>query len=170
MTPEKLRLQQDRERVAYWKRWGSYVRDRQWGTVREDYSREGSAWNYFPHDRVRSRLYHWGWEYPLFAAWDLGFDCITFATILQMLDFTWWVNRKDMAGNNVFQGGFLGLDHIGIFDRSAKLPTGGYLEYFHGDNGAGIGTSNQTGWTGLVASMLFQNAECRAQEEQSENL
>jgi hypothetical protein len=44
-----------------------------------------------------------------------------------LLNFTWWVNRKDIAGRNVFQGGFLGLDNIGVFDRSTKLPTGGYL-------------------------------------------
>jgi hypothetical protein len=44
-----------------------------------------------------------------------------------LLNFTWWVNRKDVAGRNVFQGGFLGLDNIGVFDRSTKLPTGGYL-------------------------------------------
>ncbi|MFL6449197.1 MAG: hypothetical protein ACJ746_16145 [Bryobacteraceae bacterium] len=42
-----------------------------------------------------------------------------------MLNFTWWVNRKDTAGRNVLQGGFLGLDNIGVFDRSAPLPTGG---------------------------------------------
>src|SRR5258706_3286848 len=45
-----------------------------------------------------------------------------------LLNFTWWVNRKDSEGNNVFQGGFLGLDNIGVFDRSAELPTGGYFE------------------------------------------
>jgi hypothetical protein len=45
-----------------------------------------------------------------------------------MLNFTWWVNRKDADGMNIFQGGFLGLDNIGVFDRSAPLPTGGYLE------------------------------------------
>ena len=44
-----------------------------------------------------------------------------------LMNFTWWVNRKDVTGKNVFQGGFLGLDNIGVFDRSAKLPTGGYL-------------------------------------------
>jgi hypothetical protein len=43
-----------------------------------------------------------------------------------LLNFTWWVNRKDVEGNNVFQGGFLGLDNIGVFDRSATLPTGGH--------------------------------------------
>jgi Glycosyl hydrolase family 63 C-terminal domain len=60
MIPEKLRLQQDRERAAYWKRWGPYVSERQWGTVREDYSPDGSAWDYFPHDHARSRVYRWG--------------------------------------------------------------------------------------------------------------
>ncbi len=49
-----------------------------------------------------------------------------------MLNFTWWVNRKDAEGNNVFEGGFLGLDNIGIFDRSAPLPTGGHLEQSDG--------------------------------------
>jgi hypothetical protein len=49
-----------------------------------------------------------------------------------MLNFTWWVNRKDTLGRNIFQGGFLGLDNIGIFDRSAQLPTGGYLNQSDG--------------------------------------
>jgi hypothetical protein len=49
-----------------------------------------------------------------------------------LLNFTWWVNRKDRFGRNVFEGGFLGLDNIGVFDRSAPLPTGGYLEQADG--------------------------------------
>ncbi len=49
-----------------------------------------------------------------------------------MLNFTWWVNRKDQNGNNIFEGGFLGLDNIGVFDRSKPLPTGGYLEQADG--------------------------------------
>jgi hypothetical protein len=49
-----------------------------------------------------------------------------------LLNFTWWVNQKDRTGNNVFEGGFLGLDNIGVFDRSAPLPTGGYLEQADG--------------------------------------
>ena len=49
-----------------------------------------------------------------------------------LLNFTWWVNRKDRSGRNVFEGGFLGLDNIGVFDRSAPLPTGGYLEQADG--------------------------------------
>ncbi len=49
-----------------------------------------------------------------------------------LINFTWWVNRKDAQGNNVFQGGFLGLDNIGVFDRSAALPTGGHLSQSDG--------------------------------------
>ncbi|MEM8638204.1 MAG: glucosidase [Cyanobacteria bacterium P01_G01_bin.54] len=49
-----------------------------------------------------------------------------------LLNFTWWVNRKDEEGNNVFEGGFLGLDNIGVFDRSSELPTGGYIEQSDG--------------------------------------
>jgi len=60
MTAEEARLAADRERTVYWKRWGPYVSERQWGTVREDYSSNGSAWEYFPHDHARSRAYRWG--------------------------------------------------------------------------------------------------------------
>src|SRR5262249_56171200 len=49
-----------------------------------------------------------------------------------MLNFSWWLNRKDPSGANVFEGGFLGLDNIGVFDRSAPLPTGGHLEQADG--------------------------------------
>ena len=60
MTQEEARLAADRDRTAYWKRWGSYLSERQWGTVREDYSPDGSAWEFFPHDHARSRAYRWG--------------------------------------------------------------------------------------------------------------
>jgi len=55
-----------------------------------------------------------------------------------LLNFTWWVNRKDADGNNVFQGGFLGLDNIGVFDRSAPLPTGGHIEQSDGTSWMGM--------------------------------
>jgi hypothetical protein len=55
-----------------------------------------------------------------------------------LLNFTWWVNRKDAEGNNVFEGGFLGLDNIGIFDRSSPLPTGGFLEQADGTSWMGM--------------------------------
>ncbi len=58
--PESLRLEEDRSRKVNWKRWGPYLSERQWGTVREDYSPDGSAWAYFPHEHARSRAYRWG--------------------------------------------------------------------------------------------------------------
>jgi len=60
MTQEETRLAANRDRTAYWKRWGPYLSERQWGTVREDYSPTGEAWDYFPHDQARSRAYRWG--------------------------------------------------------------------------------------------------------------
>lgn len=60
MTKEEARLAEDKERKAYWKRWGPYLSERQWGTVREDYSATGEAWDYFTHDQARSRAYRWG--------------------------------------------------------------------------------------------------------------
>ena len=62
-----------------------------------------------------------------------------------MLNFTWWVNRKDRTGHNVFEGGFLGLDNIGVFDRSAPLPTGGHLEQADG-----------TAWMALFCQNMLQ--------------
>ena len=59
-TPEQLRLDEDARREKNWKRWGPYLSERQWGTVREDYSPNGDAWNYFPHEHARSRAYRWG--------------------------------------------------------------------------------------------------------------
>ena len=59
-TLEELRLDEARESGVPWKRWGPYLSERQWGTVREDYSENGDAWNYFTHDQARSRAYHWG--------------------------------------------------------------------------------------------------------------
>ena len=60
MTKEEQRLQEDRQRKVNWKRWGPYLSERQWGTVREDYSAYGAAWDYLPHENARSRAYRWG--------------------------------------------------------------------------------------------------------------
>src|SRR5580692_3822387 len=59
-SAEHARLQDDTARKANWKRWGSYLSERQWGTVREDYSADGDCWNYLSHDHARSRAYRWG--------------------------------------------------------------------------------------------------------------
>jgi len=60
LTQEEIRLEESRLRKIDWKRWGPYLSERQWGTVREDYSPYGTAWEYFPHDHARSRAYRWG--------------------------------------------------------------------------------------------------------------
>jgi hypothetical protein len=57
---ELVRLDEARTAKATWKKWGPYLSERQWGTVREDYSKDGNAWDYFTHDQARSRAYHWG--------------------------------------------------------------------------------------------------------------
>ncbi|OQY97304.1 MAG: glucosidase [Candidatus Brocadia sp. UTAMX2] len=73
-----------------------------------------------------------------------------------LLNFTWWVNRKDRFGRNVFEGGFLGLDNIGVFDRSAPLPTGGYLEQADG-----------TAWMALYCQNMLEIAIELAMEKES---
>ena len=60
MNAEEKRLEESRDRKSHWKRWGPYLSERQWGTVREDYSEYGTAWDFFPHDHARSRTYRWG--------------------------------------------------------------------------------------------------------------
>jgi hypothetical protein len=60
MTAEQIRLDEAREQKIPWKKWGPYLSERQWGTVREDYSESGNAWDYFSHDQARSRAYRWG--------------------------------------------------------------------------------------------------------------
>jgi len=75
----------------------------------------------------------------------LDFLKTTFNKLL--LNFTWWVNRKDRFGKNVFEGGFLGLDNIGVFDRSAPLPTGGHLEQADG-----------TAWMALFSQNMLELA------------
>jgi hypothetical protein len=163
------------------------------------------------------------WEYPWYAAWDLGFHCVPLALIDStfakdqlmlmlrewymhpngqipayewnfsdvnppvhawaawrvykieakrrdqpdrqflarifhklLLNFTWWVNRKDMQGNNVFEGGFLGLDNIGVFDRSAPLPSGGFVEQ-----------ADATGWMAMYSLNLMAIALELAREDEA---
>jgi hypothetical protein len=84
-------------------------------------------------------------EQALRGETDVEFLKLAFNKLL--LNFTWWVNRKDRFGKNVFEGGFLGLDNIGIFDRSAPLPTGGYLEQADG-----------TAWMALFSQNMLELA------------
>ncbi|NJO82115.1 MAG: glucosidase [Blastochloris sp.] len=107
----------------------------------------GREWFQHPNGQVPAYEWAFGDVNPPVLAWaawrvykidqkqqgghgDLAFLERVFHKLL--LNFTWWVNRKDVEGNNVFQGGFLGLDNIGVFDRSQPLPTGGHLEQADG--------------------------------------
>src|SRR6476660_10575300 len=60
LCAEEIRLQQSRNRTANWQRWGTYLAERQWGTVREDYSSDGNAWEFFPYEHSAARVYRWG--------------------------------------------------------------------------------------------------------------
>ena len=84
-------------------------------------------------------------EQALRGETDVEFLKSTFNKLV--LNFTWWVNRKDRFGKNVFEGGFLGLDNIGVFDRSAPLPTGGHLEQADG-----------TAWMALFSQNMLELA------------
>ncbi|HEY5677915.1 MAG TPA: glucosidase, partial [Myxococcales bacterium] len=89
---------------------------------------------------------------------DLAFLKRAFGKLL--FNFNWWVNRKDRNGSNVFEGGFLGLDNIGVFDRSAPLPTGGYLEQADG-----------TAWMAMFCQNMTEIAvELAAQDETYQDL
>ena len=98
-----------------------------------------ATWRVFQMDRKRRRLAKKD------DPGDLEFLERVFHKL--MLNFTWWVNRKDAEGRNVFQGGFLGLDNIGVFDRSAPLPTGGY-----------INQSDGTSWMAMYSLNLMRIA------------
>ena len=84
-------------------------------------------------------------EQGLHHATDVDFLRETFNKLV--LNFTWWVNRKDRFGKNVFEGGFLGLDNISVFDRSSPLPTGGNLEQADG-----------TAWMALFSQNMLEIA------------
>ena len=100
-------------------------------------------WNFSdvnPPVHAFATLFLYRVEQALRGETDIDFLRETFNKL--MLNFTWWVNRKDRFGKNVFEGGFLGLDNIGVFDRSAPLPTGGHLEQADGTAWMALFTQN----------------------------
>ncbi len=100
-------------------------------------------WNFSdvnPPVHAWATLFRHRTEQALRGEGDVAFLKQAFNKLL--LNFTWWVNRKDRFGKNVFEGGFLGLDNIGVFDRSAPLPTGGYLEQADGTAWMALFTQN----------------------------
>lgn len=103
-------------------------------------------WNFGdvnPPVHAWAAIYIYQVEREMTGVGDLKFLKMAYQKLL--MNFTWWVNRKDQEGRNLFQGGFLGLDNIGVFDRSAPLPTGGYLEQADG-----------TAWMAFFSQSMLQ--------------
>jgi hypothetical protein len=126
MTAEEIRLAESRERKRHWKRWGPYLSERAWGTVREDYSEHGTAWDYFPHDHARSRAYRWN-EDGIAGVCDRH-QVLCFAIAL-------W-NRKDpILKERLFgltgQEGNHGEDVKELYYYLDSTPTHSYMKYLY---------------------------------------
>src|SRR6266542_36211 len=126
ITAEEKRLQQSRDRKAHWKRWGPYVSERAWGTVREDYSDYGTAWDYFPHDHARSRVYRWN-EDGLAGICDRH-QYICFALAL-------WNERDPILKERAFgltgSEGNHGEDGKEYYFYLGSTPTHSYMRYLY---------------------------------------
>ncbi|HEY4212537.1 MAG TPA: hypothetical protein VGM84_13740 [Steroidobacteraceae bacterium] len=125
-TAEHARLDEARHEKAPWKRWGPYLSERQWGTVREDYSENGDAWQYFSHDQARSRVYHWG-EDGLAGVCDDG-QRLCFALAL-------WNGRDPILKERLFgltnSEGNHGEDVKEYYFYLDSTPTHSYLKYLY---------------------------------------
>ena len=126
MTREDKRLDEDAGRKVFWKKWGPYLSERQWGTVREDYSPDGDAWNYFPFDHASSRVYRWG-EDGLAGLSDSGQN-ICLATAL-------WNGKDPILKERLF-----GLNHNEgnhcedvkeLYYYLDNTPTHSYMKYLY---------------------------------------
>ena len=122
-TAEHNRLQ---DKAAGWKRWGPYLSERQWGTVREDYSADGNAWNYFTHDHARSRAYHWGEDGIAGFSDDKQRQC--FAVAL-------WNGKDPILKERLFgltnSEGNHGEDVKEYYFYLDATPTNSYLKYLY---------------------------------------
>src|ERR671923_380305 len=123
---ELIRLQEDAERTKNWYRWGPYVSERQWGTVREDYSADGNAWDYLPHDLARSKAYRWG-EDGIAGVCD-RYQLLVFAP-------AFW-NEKDrilkerLFGLNHYEGNH-GEDVKEYYFHLDNTPTHSYMRFLY---------------------------------------
>jgi hypothetical protein len=126
MTEEEKRLEANAKRQAYWQRWGPYLSERQWGTVREDYSPDGDSWNYLPHDHARSRAYRWGEDG--IAGFCDRHQHICFALAL-------WNEKDPILKERLFgltnQEGNHGEDVKECYYYLDATPTSSYLKYLY---------------------------------------
>ncbi|EEH35163.2 hypothetical protein PAAG_06210 [Paracoccidioides lutzii Pb01] len=126
LCEEEKRLKEDRERVKYWKRWGPYVAERQWATVREDYSADGDAWNYFTYDDARSRVFRWGED---------GIAGVSDSHGLQNISFAFWNEKDDFLKERLFglsnpQGNH-GESIKEVHFHLDNTPTHSYMKYLY---------------------------------------
>ncbi len=126
MNKERLRLLDDRKKKAHWRKWGPYISERQWGTVREDYSSDGDAWNHVTHDKARSYAYRWGEEGIAGICDNHQFLCFAPA---------FW-NGKDSIikerffGLNNFEGNH-GEDVKELYYYLNNTPTHSYMKFLY---------------------------------------
>ena len=126
LTAEEQRLEESRQRTKHWKRWGPYVSERAWGTVREDYSPNGAAWDYFPHDHARSRAYRWNED-------GLAGICDRHQTICFALAL--WNGRDPILKERLFgltgSEGNHGEDVKEYYFYLDSTPTHSYMKYLY---------------------------------------
>ncbi len=126
MTPESLRLQQIYGGETNWYKWGPYLSERQWGTVREDYSADGNAWSYFPHDQARSRAYRWGEDGLGGICDDHGLLCFALAL---------WNGQDPILKERLFgltnSEGNHGEDVKEYYFYLDSTPTHSYMKYLY---------------------------------------
>jgi hypothetical protein len=125
-TREERRLQESQERTAHWKRWGPYLAERQWGTVREDYSPHGTVWEFFPHDHARSRAYRWGEDGIAGITDNHGRLCLALAL---------WNGRDPILKERLFglngNEGNHGEDVKEYYFYLDSTPTHSYMKYLY---------------------------------------
>jgi hypothetical protein len=126
MTQEEIRLQEARNGKSNWKKWGPYLSERQWGTVREDYSQDGNAWDYFTHDQARSRAYHWGEDGLAGISDDKQSLCLSVAL---------WNGRDPILKERLFgltnSQGNHGEDVKEYYFYVDSTPTHSYMKYLY---------------------------------------
>src|SRR5262249_37045141 len=125
-TAEHRRMAEDRDRIVRWRQWGPYLSERAWGTVREDYSASGDAWNYFPHDHARSRAYRWSED---------GLAGLSDRNQLLCLAVALWNEKDPILKERAFglsgPEGNHGEDLKEIYFYEDATPTGSYLRYLY---------------------------------------
>src|SRR5712675_595046 len=123
---ESARLEEARSAKVPWRKWGPYLSERQWGTVREDYSKDGNAWDYFTHDQARSRAYHWGED---------GLAGISDEKQLLCFGLALWNGRDPILKERLFgltnREGNHGEDVKEYYFYLDSTPTHSYMKYLY---------------------------------------